>query len=160
MFTLGRGEVREKVEGQQFTRGVENTNMTSHQWRRHLGFCFCIVPSSMFPTQLEKFSPNTCPHFFFPLPVPLSQLSFLIPVPTLYTCPHCLSVSQLPLPYLCSIFILSDLSSLYLSHIPAPSTWQKDWPDVFACRRLAVSPATMPTIKTYKYLLESFDLYG
>jgi hypothetical protein len=31
-FTLGRGggvgEVREKVEGQQFTRGVENTNMT------------------------------------------------------------------------------------------------------------------------------------
>jgi hypothetical protein len=23
-----RGEVREKVEGQQFTRGVENTNMT------------------------------------------------------------------------------------------------------------------------------------
>jgi hypothetical protein len=30
-FTLGRGErgkVREKVEGQQYTRGVENTNMT------------------------------------------------------------------------------------------------------------------------------------
>jgi hypothetical protein len=30
-FTLGRwgvGEVREKVEGQEFTRGVENTNMT------------------------------------------------------------------------------------------------------------------------------------
>jgi hypothetical protein len=31
-FTLGRGvgvgEVREKVEGQKFTRGVENTNMT------------------------------------------------------------------------------------------------------------------------------------
>jgi hypothetical protein len=31
-FALGRwggvGEVREKVEGQQFTRGVENTNMT------------------------------------------------------------------------------------------------------------------------------------
>jgi hypothetical protein len=30
-FTLGRGggvgEVREKVEGQQFTKGVENTNM-------------------------------------------------------------------------------------------------------------------------------------
>jgi hypothetical protein len=29
VYTLGRGggEVREKVEGQQFTRGVENTNM-------------------------------------------------------------------------------------------------------------------------------------
>ncbi len=25
---VGVGEVREKVEGQQFTRGVENTNMT------------------------------------------------------------------------------------------------------------------------------------
>jgi hypothetical protein len=45
-FTLGRrggvGKVREKVEGQQFTRGIENTNMTDciskHQWRRHLGF--------------------------------------------------------------------------------------------------------------------------
>jgi hypothetical protein len=24
----GAGEVREKVEGQQFTRGIENTNMT------------------------------------------------------------------------------------------------------------------------------------
>jgi hypothetical protein len=32
MFTVGKGgevgEVKEKVEGQQFTRGVENTNMT------------------------------------------------------------------------------------------------------------------------------------
>jgi hypothetical protein len=32
MFNLGKGgevgEVKEKVEGQQFTRGVENTNMT------------------------------------------------------------------------------------------------------------------------------------
>jgi hypothetical protein len=32
MFTLGRGigvgEAREKIEGQQFTRGVKNTNMT------------------------------------------------------------------------------------------------------------------------------------
>jgi hypothetical protein len=27
-INLGRGEVREKVEGQQYTRGVENTNMT------------------------------------------------------------------------------------------------------------------------------------
>jgi hypothetical protein len=29
-LTLGRGEVREKVAGQQYTRGVENTNMTVH----------------------------------------------------------------------------------------------------------------------------------
>ncbi len=28
MFTLGRGKVREKVEGKQYTRGVENNNMT------------------------------------------------------------------------------------------------------------------------------------
>jgi hypothetical protein len=27
-FRKGGGEIREKVEGQQFTRGVENTNMT------------------------------------------------------------------------------------------------------------------------------------
>jgi hypothetical protein len=28
MFTVGRGEVREKVEGQQFTRGVEYTDVS------------------------------------------------------------------------------------------------------------------------------------
>jgi hypothetical protein len=28
MMTLGLGEIREKVKGQQFTRGVENTNRT------------------------------------------------------------------------------------------------------------------------------------
>jgi hypothetical protein len=28
VFEKGGGEVREKVEGQQYTRGIENTNMT------------------------------------------------------------------------------------------------------------------------------------
>jgi hypothetical protein len=71
-FTLGRGggvgQVREKAEGQQFTRGVENTNMTycissikaiKHQWRRNLGFCVCIVPSFMFRGLLGSTVPPT-----------------------------------------------------------------------------------------------------
>jgi hypothetical protein len=55
MFTLGMGgrlvgEVREKVEGQKSTRGVENTNMTdciSSLYTIFRVWCLYIVPSSM-----------------------------------------------------------------------------------------------------------------
>ncbi len=62
MFTLWRGggvgEVREKVEGQHFTRGYKiptwltvspvYINSIKHQWRRHFSFWVFIFTSSMF----------------------------------------------------------------------------------------------------------------
>ncbi len=62
------GEVRAKVEGQQFTRGVENINMTdlifslltllnTSKTIGYLGFCVFIVPSFMLYTN-GKYSRN------------------------------------------------------------------------------------------------------
>jgi hypothetical protein len=73
-FTLGSGgevgEVREKADGQQFTRGVENTNQLEcistlqsinslNTKTTLLGFCVFTVPSSMkVPTYLLSASPR------------------------------------------------------------------------------------------------------